>query len=64
MMYRIPMVVVHTVETENHILMINTTHCLRWLYAQCRNPPRALTAGLEHHLIEVRDCGQSCEETD
>lgn len=63
MAYTIPMVVVQTVETENHILMINTTHCLRWLYAQCRDPPRALVAGLEHHLIEVRDRGQSSVET-
>eukprot|EP00045_Choanoeca_perplexa_P012144 m.131237 g.131237 ORF g.131237 m.131237 type:complete len:793 (-) comp15905_c0_seq2:85-2463(-) len=58
MKYRIPSVMgVHTIETENHILMINATHCLRWLYLRCSNPPRALTAGLEHHLLEVRDRG-------
>jgi hypothetical protein len=55
--YRIPMLPPGTIDTENHVLMINGTHHLHYRYRQLA-VPRAINAALEHHLIEVRDRGE------
>eukprot|EP00045_Choanoeca_perplexa_P010827 m.112348 g.112348 ORF g.112348 m.112348 type:complete len:659 (-) comp15407_c0_seq2:113-2089(-) len=58
--YRIPRLPPGTIDTENHILMINGTHHLnhRYRHGLAKGAvPRALNAALEHHLIEVRDRG-------
>eukprot|EP00730_Choanoeca_flexa_P001194 TRINITY_DN10523_c0_g2_i1.p1 TRINITY_DN10523_c0_g2~~TRINITY_DN10523_c0_g2_i1.p1 ORF type:complete len:820 (+),score=131.75 TRINITY_DN10523_c0_g2_i1:194-2653(+) len=57
--YRIPNVrLVHTRDTENHLLMINATLCLHHAYKHPKHAlPAPLDAAMVHLLMEVRERG-------